>query len=740
MRPLSRCSPNKHANKTSYKRPMTQRRHCFALCFLALVTDAPRAADLQNNLSLQGFTGLINTPNAYVTPDSRVDVSLNNQLESEFVDLYPDGHSFLFSMGVLPYVELGGRLAVRNDNSRNNGDIRGGNRDLSGNIKLQIPWQREYFPAIALGAQDFGGGANNFRTTYLVATETLGPLQLSIGYGIGPDRMDGTFGGLALRTIDWLYLLADNDANESNVGLRLTTPRPVFGGLEANFTAKLRTTGEADDIALGITIRFPLGNAHHNSTPVASSQGAASVAATTSNDNASTNNQRNTTPPPTTATAPIIAAPAIPASEPATADQMPTLTASTLDSPYDLIARRLNKLGFQRVRVGADNAGTLYVQFENARYNHNFLDGMGLALGVATAMAPAEIETVEALATKRAVPTMRVAVPAALYRSFLADPMPVLGELRNRMRIVRSGEFGDSNIHWYTNSEHTTRTWLDIVLRPDVRTRVGTEYGTIDYSLALRTDARVNLWTGALLNTTWDVPVSHSDDLNPGRVYSDALHKSGLHDVYLQQLLPLTDTIANLTSVGQLYADDQFYNGAWNETVWSPRSGPHSLRAKLGYFTGQDDDVDRTMWNGYYNYFWAPKDIALELNYGQFWYQDTGFIFTARRFFGDTAVSAFLKYNGDKSGGITISLPLTPRQDLKPGLIHVRGTPRWTYDIQTSIGLAPNSNPTNTRIAVDRNPYFNVQKDVLDSGRLNGPYVREHVLRLRDAYVTWGAE
>jgi hypothetical protein len=700
-----------------------------------LTAEASAGAQLQNHLSFEGYTGIINTPTAEVTPETDVDLQFNDQLESQYVHLYPRSRNFLFSMGVLPFLELGGRLASRNDPSKDRGDIVGGERDLSGNAKLQFPFHHKYLPNIAIGMQDFGGAANQFRSNYGVASKELGPLRLSLGYGAGPDRMRGVFGGIELKAFNWLYLLADNDSDESNLGLRVVTPRPLFGNMLINLTAKLQTTGVAEDFAWGVGLRIPLGNPHDNTSPLPGSPDVADpvpMAVPRLSHDAGSD--------------PRLVVPQHEAPAPALIAEMPRAAVPDPAPPRDLDAAlrvmesRLEELGFQYLRIGTDDAGGLYVQYDNVRYNHSFLDGMGLVLGVLADFAPDEITQLHVVATTRRTPLLRMSVAVELYREFLDNPLPVLAELRHSLRIERSSGFVDEPIRWIEPRTAATRTWLDVVIRPDIRTFVGTEFGAFDYSLSLRTDARFNLWRGALLNTTWDLPVSSSDDVKKGSgIFLGIEHDSGLQDVFLQQLFDLTPTMINMTSIGRHLVDEREYRGLWNETIWTPRSGAHAFRAKLGYFE-DDDGRSKELWTGYYDFMWTPKDVVLSANYGQYWYGDRGMTFIARRFFGDTAVSAYIKYNGDKAGGLSISFPLTPRRDPQPGIVQVRGANRWAYGLQTSIGLDDNSNPIDMRIAVDSNTYYNVLKDVLDAGRLNAPYIRQHLLRLRDAYATWGAE
>src|SRR6266403_1665320 len=64
--------------------------------------------------------------------------------------------------------------------------IAGGNygdeKDKAFDAKLLLLPERGIWPAIAVGAQDVGGGTSIFRAPYAVASKQLGELDLSAGY------------------------------------------------------------------------------------------------------------------------------------------------------------------------------------------------------------------------------------------------------------------------------------------------------------------------------------------------------------------------------------------------------------------------------------------------------------------------------------------------------------------------------------------------------------------------------
>ncbi|WMO14768.1 YjbH domain-containing protein [Pseudoalteromonas piscicida] len=107
--------------------------------------------------SFAGYTGLFNTPTAEVLEKGHVNFGYNNQLDlrgKKFVD----GHNYAFSAGLFDGLEVGGFIAAEtmHDNIfREEG--RGQLRDLSFNIKYQLPFVPKEWFNLAIGAKDLGG-------------------------------------------------------------------------------------------------------------------------------------------------------------------------------------------------------------------------------------------------------------------------------------------------------------------------------------------------------------------------------------------------------------------------------------------------------------------------------------------------------------------------------------------------------------------------------------------------------
>jgi hypothetical protein len=198
--------------------------------------------------SLSGYTGLLKTPNAQVLQQGMFSLFYSNDIEDIRGRQAEKATSAGFVFGPLPRVELGGRLVTYYDQS----DRRSIN-DLSGNLKINL-WDSEHL-ALAAGAGDFAGQANFFRSRFLVGSARYRQFELSAGYGIGPDRLDGAFGGISWRPRSWLQILVEADPKEVHAGLRLSMP--VDRRFAVQVTSKAYSSASQND-ALAFSLSGPL--------------------------------------------------------------------------------------------------------------------------------------------------------------------------------------------------------------------------------------------------------------------------------------------------------------------------------------------------------------------------------------------------------------------------------------------------------------------------------------------------
>jgi len=662
-------------------------RGCRALGLAAaLVAAGPlRGADPDRGAfpSLQGFTGILNTPNALVTPEGAGDLLYSNQTEYRFRGLLPWTDNYILSVGWLPNLEGGIRLM---------------NRDISANFKVQVPGLPAAGPKLAFGMQDFGGFFAYMRTSYGVATQDLGPLRLSLGYGTGPARMKGVFGGVELFVAPWLQVLAENDRAERNAGLRLSTPTGWLPGamtLGALLREGSHAQGQRADLA--VFLRVPLGRAsgrvHAPARP-----------------------------------APVQAAPpAAPAMAP---------PAPVPDPPLTALARTLTGLGFEQVRLGTQG-GTLVLQYENRRFNHNQLDGLGLALGMALAAAPEDLARFRVAIHRQGLRVLEVSGPVAPFRAWFqgaADPGPgELARLGELLQVASSASFRALPGVAWAGPEPGRGLRSELLLYPGLDKTLGSEVGILDYRLSLMADWKLELWPGGALNARWDQPVAWSDDFRKGGVFETKGTVGRLDRVMLMQAVPLLPGLITQFSAGQyLYRS----HGWMNETVWIPGSGQHQFQITGGQFRVSDDAVSKVLLGSYRLYL--PRwDAVLEATGGSFYNRDQGWRLDLKRYFGDTSLAVFYARTSERILGVALTVPLTPRRDLPAGPVQVRGWAHWPVSLYSVVQSPARANPLIPGLAQTPDTPHGLRGATLDDQRLNGSYLREHLPRLREAYLRW---
>jgi hypothetical protein len=667
------------------------------------------AGEFHNSLSLQGFTGLLNTPNAEVTEEGTLYFLFSNQKESQWRNSITRQENYMFSVGLFSFAELGGRLT----------NAPGKVRDLSGNFKVKVPFipKGYYLPSIAFGMQDFGGASSPLETIYVVASEELWRFRLSLGYGFGPDRMHGVFGGVEFKAFDWLYLVGENDTRETNAGIRLISPA-IFGvPIHLNVTAKTSLShrpGEVIDFGFGLQI--PLGLDHHNAKPV--------------EEKARITHRAPEEKYGMTAKKELVAGQA------PEGVAEPEQEEGDRDAVMLLLKKALIDDGFLNVEVGSAK-NLLVVQYENGRYNHNELDGLGVVAGIASAYAPPGIETIRFIIRKKGIRVLQLTTPAKVLREFLlnADELP---RFDKSLRIT-SDVKGDGEVRYVKGNDNPSWLRSSVVVYPGLTTFYGTEVGVFDYLLSVKPTCILDLWKGAALDVRGDVPVVWSENFDDGKYFRNVRQDPRLERAMIFQAVRIFPTVMASIGAGMILKDTY---GTLNELMWVPGNGDHRFRVKAGYSEHRNHDSGDEVALGSYRYYFAPLATYAEVTGGKFWDQDTGFTVELKRFFGDTAFSVYYKdirtvdNQHVQMGGVQFSFPLTPRRDMKPYIVQLRGTEEWNYAVETEI-VEDRPNLVGRSVGINPQPEFNLERLFYNRDRFMEAYLRKHLLRLRDANIRY---
>ena len=126
-------------------------------------------------------------------------------------------------------------------------------------------------------------------------------------------------------------------------------------------------------------------------------------------------------------------------------------------------------------------------------------------------------------------------------------------------------------------------------------------------------------------------------------------------------------------------------------------------------------------------------DVSLAIEAGQFWLEDRGAKASATFNFGDTQLSVYVQDTDVQMLGIGISVPLTPRRDMRPAAVQFKGSDNWRYNLTTRTDFA-GSNPLAPLRGYRPGYLRHLEDTYFNNDRLTLSYVRANMLRLRTAF------
>ncbi|WP_268206457.1 YjbH domain-containing protein [Vibrio alginolyticus] len=682
-----------------------------ALSLPLLVSTSLTAQELATLPSNQSFTGLTFTPNAQSL--NYGDFSFTYAQGLPFRTAVQDLDSLKFSFGMFDGLEAHGRI-VTDDYTSNCFYDCGDTRDLSMSFKYQVPhfWGSENLD-FALGIQDLGGSANQFSTKYAVADYSFdfAPVRISAGYGlsdIGLGVMDGPFGGIEYQPLSFLQVSGEYDAVEFNSSVKLFTPQ---GTLPYDVTASLS---------------YQLYSGH-NTDEQNIWNAALSVPLVTGYTRSRDYSRNNLT----------------------LMEKLSLEQNKAKEASISALVSALRNEGFVNIQIGLLNQTTV-VALENRRYNHNQVDGLGVAMGIisshlgqnAVSEVGGDSERIELFMLVNQKPVVSVQANSTCYQSFINDSAAcedikfTTRDLAEKLELV----------NWKTERVNSGALDSQIVFSPMVRHAVATEFGVYDYSFAMSSNLYTYLWSGAAVDVRHILPLAETDDYEKWGYFEDSAYENDIERAMLHQFfrLPYVD-IANQVSIGLAKTD---YIGARSESTWFSQSGAHALSLEMSYFQHVDEKdengyetLDRQTSLARYTFSMPEWDWQFNATAGEFWRGDVGAKLTTSHWFEDIEVSAtyqVTKYKDtdeEQFVAVSVKLPLTPWRDMSPSLLQVRGNEAYDFNVMTRVGNDVNflSDGQGDELIMDNSMlrrYFN-------RGRYGSDYFEENKIRLRNAYLRY---
>ena len=744
-----------------------------------LLAHAPLVWAVDATMTPNGYTGLGLTPNAHTLGWGRFETTYDNQLPGVVRD--PTGHNFVASFGLLPNLEVSGRIAANNLN--NNCFIQGCGtaRDLSAAAKVGIGLDAGNRFRVAVGATDFGGAATFFRAYYGVLTYNEGPFELSgglakrsnIGVAGSKSPLNGPFAGAAWQPLPWVRGHVEFTDGNAWGGVRLFAPREWLPeGWVGSVGANQRLTNNAltgkSWWSLGLSVPLykvpdlPASSANVYRAPLPV------LAAGQSPD---PSYEARMLPLPAAALAPAAdvlsnATPELkltPGINPANLPPVQTAAAvdvkPILDSHLNELAVALQAKGLEDISVGRMPDGSIAVAANNASYKWNSLDALGAAMGAVSRTLGFAKSGYRLILTQRQIALVAVTGQTDCLRQWVDNS----GETCAAGQLSTPGTAPLEALHvdasWVVRGAQPSWQTLRLAFAPVLRTNIATDLGVFDYSVGTNVSLSLPLWKGASAEWSRNVPLAQSDDYQVQGVFGSRRVQSRTERLALTQtvrvpleswLAPGNDVLASRWGLGAVTAQATvgrvggFFDGAHGAIRWEPGEGSHRFVGQGGLFRNTDFNNINGNLPGLrtakpllasYRYAFMPTRSYAEATAGQFMNNDRGFQIGLRQWFSDVAVNAYFRrtrFSDTRSRnfvGLEISMPIGPRQDHTPSnRFQVSGTQRFSHAVELLI-----DNPNTV------SPGYGVMPPVLsvdatfNSDRASLLYFEDNIRRIRDS-------
>ena len=721
--------------------------------WLAAAMSLPITAALAVDTTLTpgGFTGLSITPNAHLVPWGRLEATYDNQLPGIVSD--PSGHNFVVGFGLLPNVEVVGRLAA--NTLQSNCFTQGcGARDLSASFKAGIGLDAANRYRLAAGMTDVGGNVTYFRSYYGVLSYNEGPVELSgglakrSGAGINGSKspLNGPFGSAAWQPLPLVRAHVEYTDRNAWGGLRLFAPGqwlPEGWIASVGVNQRLTNTTLTAKSWWSVALSIPL----YKVPDLARSGPQAPLPVLAAGQYPLPSYEARVLPE----SAPAGVAPVLSTFVP---------PAAVLDDRQLVaLAAALKAKGLGDISVGRMPDNSVAVLVNNASFKWNSIDALGVALGAVSRTLGSFKTGYRLILTERQIPLVAVTGQTDCLSRWVNNEAQscAAGELstpgKGALEPLHAGA------SWVMQGLQPGWKTARLGFSPVLRTSLGTELGVLDLSLGANASLTLPLWRGASVEYSRNVPLANSSDYDKQGVFGNRRVLSATERLAVTQTVrvPLEQWLApgdeakaaqrglgGLTAQATVGRVGTVFDGAHGAVRWEPGEGLHRLTAQGGMFRNADFNkiggISQTLQTARpmllsYRYALMPTRTYFETTAGQFMGNDRGLQVGMRQWFSDVAVNVFFRRtsfsnSGAKSfAGIEFSVPIGARSDYRPSdFFQVGGTQRFSHTVETVVGAANFVTPGYGVLP----PVPSIDA-TFNSDRSSLAYFEDNIRRIRDA-------
>jgi len=606
-----------------------------------------RSADRPFNRSANwGGTGLMEIPNARIMEDGVIRAGITQALPYRW---------YALGMGVLPGLELSGRLTQLTNVPVTTMIGYGSYKDKAFDIKYQILPESRWFPALAVGLQDFHG-TKLFAAQYLVMSRQIYPFDFTVG--IGRQRL----AGLSMPLSKKISLLED-------VGL--------FAGVQVALHNRLHFMAEYNPIEYQDDIRAP-GRALPEGASLPVNVGLR--AEILPGMDLGLSYQRGDTLGLSLHVQTLLGKPVL-SRDPDPPLQVPVNRKPFAERDYKEmtleISNAISEAGFSKVSVFTDGE-TLLAEFQNNKYRSE-TKAVGRVLRILLFHSPEDAKMLKVVAKRRGMAVLEVSVEPEHLQKYL------FGEISDRIfRKLITVKFGDAgkSAEWgFEGTEAPRELDYNVGVKPDFQTYLNDPSGFFKFRPGIKPYISAGAWPGGLMHARLDLPfysnIESSNRPLPGALRSDSwlyLDRDYTFErALVDQVFRFSDrTFARVTT--GLF--EHMYAGIGGEVLTFLGQGRFALGLETDFvrkrmpgtnFRFQDLNAYTLLANIYYRH--PNPDITLRAKIGRFMAGDTGVMLEgSRRYetgvivggwysFTDTDVFTDPYNRGYNEKGVFLSLP-----------------------------------------------------------------------------------
>ena len=396
----------------------------------------------------------------------------------------------------------------------------------------------------------------------------------------------------------------------------------------------------------------------------------------------------------------------------------------------------LKNYGFSNISYSVVEE-TLYFEYENTLYTYNDIDALGMVLGT---LAMSDKASNIVVTTKKSnIRQFTTKANTKEYKEFLRT-----GEYKSNLL-----QFSDKDILNKINESHSDRFKPTLTLKPDFVLVDGSEYASVDYTLAMQAELSMRLAKGTILSTRYNIPLTLSDNFKDGKVFdyrnrnkTSAEIDQLLLSQYFQIDLPYR--WVSLLQIGQF---DRKLTGASFESSIGTLDGKHTVTVKASQLKDKmykdmdryyEEHRDEELYS--YQYYMSNLNSNIKVTAGDFLYGDSGAMLSLERYFSDTIVRFDISktehiYKGDYTvGRLSISIPFGSIQRVKTKYLDIQGD-YLTYNRRKTIVSQGQASPSQPHHLKEVDNSFTLEKYYLNNKRFHPAYIKKNYNRLRNVFI-----